>query len=250
MLQSCHILSVTFLFLCACQSILEEGEAPALQEPSALQEEGDATEISATPEEAALLLDVFDGLVEPEELPEESLEELPEGTPQESPEQDLDVTEGSPAEANKEPAATEVSIAELEVEEPESKESLVRKNVSLTQPLDLSPESIVRRTLARYFQTDLDTGTLTLEETLAALASYEDAARQDGILDQREFRATYQENRIAVPGDEMRVVQKLMRGRDPWIVLIEGLDKDGDAAVSSAEVQAFFATTDSERIEF
>lgn len=107
--------------------------------------------------------------------------------------------------------------------------------------LDTSPEAIAMRTIARYFQADQDASVLTRAEVLESFAIMEQVGLADDLLTQPEFRGTYNRRRMAVPGDERRDVQDLMRGRDPWLALTGVIDDDGDGAISLSELRTFVA---------
>lgn len=125
---------------------------------------------------------------------------------------------------------------------PEEASFLLDSFEALANPpeiLDTSDESIALRTLSRYFQADTDATEFTRAEALESFAVMEAVGLQDEVLTQSEFRGTYNSRRMAVPGDERRDVQDLMRGRDPWQSLIVVLDTDLNGAISLPELRKF-----------
>lgn len=125
---------------------------------------------------------------------------------------------------------------------PEEASFLLDSFEALVNPpeiLDTSDESIALRTLRRYFQADQDATQFTHAEALESFATMEAAGLQDDILTQPEFRSTYNQRRMAVPGDERRDVQDLMRGRDPWQSLTVVLDTNLDGTISLPELRDF-----------
>ena len=215
MLPPYRLFPVVLVLTSACQSSHEiSPQVPAESDSPAPAADplSAAPDVAASPQEAAFLLDSLNGLVAPE----------PASVPEPVPEPVSDP----------EPAAMPAPIP------------------AATPALDLSPAGILKRTLGRFFQADLDHSKLNRTEALESLSAFELADSRDGRLDQREFRAAYESHRIAIPGDEKREVQKLMRGRDPWLILVGGLDQDGDAAVSAAELGDFFDTLGGDPISF
>ncbi len=127
---------------------------------------------------------------------------------------------------------------------PEEASFLLDSFEALANPpevLDTSPEAVAMRTIARYFQADQDASVLTRAEVLESFAVMEQVGIADDVLTQPEFRGTYNRRRMAVPGDERRDVQDLMRGRDPWLALTAVIDADSDGALSLTEMRAFVA---------
>ena len=99
-----------------------------------------------------------------------------------------------------------------------------------------------RRMLARYFQDDEEVGLLPLEEAQRAFERYDgsDGSEADGQVSEDEFTCAMQERHMAVPGDEMELVQRVIGDATPWELLLEGLDEDASGTLGAGELAAFY----------
>ncbi len=96
--------------------------------------------------------------------------------------------------------------------------------------------------VATYFQDDDDPQSLTLEELKRAIAAYDKDS--DGTLRPSEFNARAEDRKVKLPG---RMGRMMMGELDPWEVLTETVDADGDGDISGEELVAFFKERDSDR---
>lgn len=102
---------------------------------------------------------------------------------------------------------------------------------------DAQARFVAERALAAHFQADEPHETLTREELVSAFAEYD--ADADEKIGHGEFEALAAGRRVALPGDEVPMIQR-MTPDDPYAVLVAEMDADEDGALSSGELLAFF----------
>ncbi len=84
---------------------------------------------------------------------------------------------------------------------------------------------------------------LPLTEAREAFANYDgsDGSAPDGEVNEGEFTCAMEERLRAVPGDDSRMVQRVMDDAQPWSTLLTGIDKDGSESLSAPELDAFYS---------
>ena len=96
--------------------------------------------------------------------------------------------------------------------------------------------------VATYFQDDDDPQSLSLDELKRAIAAYD--TDSDGTLRQSEFEARAEDRKADLPGRMGRMMGMMMGELEPWEVLTETVDADGDGDIAGEEFVAFFKERD------
>ena len=96
--------------------------------------------------------------------------------------------------------------------------------------------------VATYFQDDDDPQSLSLDELKRAVAAYD--SDSDGSLRRSEFEAGAEDRKVKLPGRMGRRMGMMMGDVDPWEVLTETVDADGDGQIAGDELVAFFKERD------
>ncbi len=96
--------------------------------------------------------------------------------------------------------------------------------------------------VAVYFQDDNDPQSLSLDELKRAIAAYD--TDSDGTLRQSEFEARAEDRKVKLPGRMGRMMGMMMGELEPWEVLMETVDADGDGDIAGEEFVAFFKERD------
>jgi len=104
------------------------------------------------------------------------------------------------------------------------------------------------RVLGQYFQADEETGELVLDELEWMLTTYD--ANLDEVLTAEEFADASDEYFTPIEdGDASGTERSMMGDLEPWPVLLEAADADGDGRLAASEVLAFFhANDDGDRV--
>ncbi len=96
--------------------------------------------------------------------------------------------------------------------------------------------------VAIYFQDDNDPQSLSLDELKRAIAAYD--TDSDGTLRPSEVNARAEDRKADLPGRMGRMMDMMMIDAEPWEVLTETVDADGDGDIAGEELIAFFKERD------
>ena len=96
--------------------------------------------------------------------------------------------------------------------------------------------------VATYFQDDDDPQSLSLDELKRAVAAYD--TDSDGTLRRSEFEARAEGRKVKLPGRMGRMMDMMMGDAEPWEVLTETVDANGDGDIAGEELVAFFKERD------
>ncbi|MCH8005356.1 MAG: hypothetical protein IH888_03890 [Planctomycetes bacterium] len=99
--------------------------------------------------------------------------------------------------------------------------------------------------VATYFQDDDDPQSLSLDELKRAVAAYD--TDSDGTLRRSEFEARAEGRKVNMPGRMGRMMDMMMGDAEPWEVLTETVDANGDGDIAGEELVAFFKERDEAR---
>lgn len=95
------------------------------------------------------------------------------------------------------------------------------------------------RVLAAHFQADDDNAELRLDELEWMITTYD--TDLDETLDAREFAAGPAQNRRELDDGDASGTERAMMGTyEPWEVLLEAVDQNGDGRLGATELVAFF----------
>jgi Ca2+-binding EF-hand superfamily protein len=95
------------------------------------------------------------------------------------------------------------------------------------------------RAIFEYLQEDGDPTELAMDELFLSAEVFD--ANTDERLEESEFRARADERFQEAPQDDMA---RMLGAGDPWTALVEGIDRNGDSALSFQEFEAFFMDLD------
>ena len=101
---------------------------------------------------------------------------------------------------------------------------------------------MVQGVVSIYFQDDDDPQSLSLDELKDAIEAYD--TDSDGTLRQSEFEARAEDRKADLPGRMGRMMGMMMGELEPWEVLTETVDADGDGDIAGEEFVAFFKERD------
>ncbi len=93
-----------------------------------------------------------------------------------------------------------------------------------------------------YFQDDDDPQSLSLDELKRAVAAYD--TDSDGTLRRSEFEARAEDRKVKLPGRMGRMMGMMMGDAEPWEILTETVDADGDGDIAGEELVAFVTERD------
>ncbi|MAB79775.1 MAG: hypothetical protein CMJ89_10530 [Planctomycetes bacterium] len=100
-------------------------------------------------------------------------------------------------------------------------------------------EVLATRVMFGYFQENGDPKELTLDELFTSAESLDSDGNE--ILDEFEFRSQAEQRFEKKPVDDIAL---MLGERDPWTVLVHGIDLDGDGTLSFSEFETFFEDVD------
>ncbi len=103
---------------------------------------------------------------------------------------------------------------------------------------------MVQGVVSIYFQDDDDPQSLSLDELKDAIEAYD--TDSDGTLRQSEFEARAEDRKADLPGRMGRMMDMMMAETEPWHVLTETVDTDGDGDITGEELVGFFKERDSD----